>query len=92
MYNSKLEVRAEAARLAIALEDVTAETVVSVAKEIEKYIIGDVNLPEVYNPNEASEKMMEFWKTQQPLQQVYGTTEADKEAAAEGQAADGEQD
>ena len=52
MYqNSKLDVRLEAARLAVSLKDVTVRNVVVAARAIEKYITGDTELPEVYDPD-----------------------------------------
>ena len=63
MYqNSKLDVRLEAARLAVSLKDVTARNVVVAARAIEKYITGDTELPEVYDPDtymELFKKMLE---------------------------------
>lgn len=57
--NSKIDLRSEAVRLAVNVEGVTPENVISVAKEIEAYILGDVTLPEAYDPNESLTKMTE---------------------------------
>lgn len=56
--NSKLEVRFEAAKLAVMVEGVTPGNVVDVAKEIEIYILSDVNLPETYDTNAILKESM----------------------------------
>lgn len=56
--NSKLEVRFEAAKLAVMVEGVNPGNVVDVAKEIEIYILSDVNLPETYDTNEILKESM----------------------------------
>lgn len=69
MYqNSKIEVRCEAIKLASSLKDVTSENVVLVSKNIEAYIVGDIKLPDVYDPNafmkELAVKMQEMMEAQ----------------------------
>jgi len=49
--NSKVEIRLEAAKLAVMVEGVTPDTVVNVSREIESYVLGEAKLPEVYDPN-----------------------------------------
>jgi len=44
---SMIDVRMEAVRIAIQLKDVTADNVIAIAREIERYIIADAELPEV---------------------------------------------
>jgi len=44
---SMIDVRMEAVRIAIQLKDVTAGNVIAVAREVERYIIADAELPEV---------------------------------------------
>lgn len=63
MNNSKLEVRAEAVRLAQMTIGTNAFNIVEVAKEIEKYIIDGIELPDVYDPNAHLKEMMDFYKT-----------------------------
>lgn len=58
--NSKFDLRIEAVRLAVNVEGVTPENVISVAKEIETYILGEVTLPEQYDPNDNLKKMSEI--------------------------------
>lgn len=58
--NSKFELRIEAARLAVNVEGVTPENVISVAKEIETYILGESVLPEQYDANDNLKKMSEL--------------------------------
>lgn len=59
--NSKLELRNMAVNSALNVEGVTAENVIEVAKKIYDYVIGNAELPERYNPNEAIEKMTQMW-------------------------------
>ncbi len=64
MYNSKIDIRVEAARMAVALKDTTTENVVSVAKEIATFIQGDAELPEHYDSNQTLKEMMKtIWTT-----------------------------
>ena len=51
--NSKLNIRYESAKLAVMLNDANSTNIVSIAKYIEKYILGDANLPEVCDSNES---------------------------------------
>lgn len=52
MYqNSKIEARCEAVRLAAIIKDVTSDNLIEMAKTIEGYILGDIDLPDVYDPN-----------------------------------------
>lgn len=64
MYNcnSKVEVRAEAIRIAQMTMGTTALNIIDVAKQIEAYIIGDANLPELYDPNANIKEMADIWK------------------------------
>lgn len=56
--NSKLEVRFEAAKLAVMVEGVNPSNVVDVAKEIEIYILSGVDLPETYDMNAIIKESM----------------------------------
>lgn len=57
---SKIELRQFAVSSALNLEDVTAENVISTAKAIEKYVLGDAELPEYYDDFSQLEKMKEI--------------------------------
>lgn len=60
MYqNSKIEARCEAVRLATAIKDVTSENILEISKRIEDYIVGGIDLPEVYDPNTYIKELME---------------------------------
>lgn len=70
MYqNSKIEARCEAVRLAAAIKDVTSDNILEVSKKIEEYIVGELELPDVYDPNsymkELVEKMSEAMNAKQ---------------------------
>lgn len=56
--NSKLELRIEAARLAV---ESGAENFSLKAKEIYSFIEGKTDLPEVYNPNDLLQATMSQW-------------------------------
>ncbi|WP_307996663.1 hypothetical protein [uncultured Bacteroides sp.] len=58
--NSKLDLRLESAKLAVMVDGVTPENVISLSKEIEKYVIGEAELPESYDPNEMLKNSMEM--------------------------------
>ena len=58
--NSKIDVRIESVRFAVTVEGVTPENVISVAKEIETYILGDATLPELYDPNSYLKQVSEL--------------------------------
>lgn len=57
---SRIEIREFAIRQAVAImgTGMPVKDVVSKAKEIEEYIIGDAQIPEVYNQEEAMENML----------------------------------
>lgn len=59
--NSKLDLRLESAKLAVMVEGVTPENVISLSKEIEKYVIGEADLPEAYDPSEMLRNSMEMF-------------------------------
>lgn len=50
--NSKIEVRAEAVRLAAMVEGANSENVVELSIKIGEYLLDGVDLPDVYNQNE----------------------------------------
>lgn len=58
--NSKLELRIEAVRIAVNVDGVTDKNVIAVSEEIAKYILGDAELPEVYDPTELQDKMLKM--------------------------------
>ena len=58
--NSKLDLRLESAKLAVMVEGITPDNIISLSKEIEKYVIGDAELPDVYDPNELLKNSMEM--------------------------------
>lgn len=73
--NSKLELRNMAVNSALNVEGVTAENVIEVAKKIYEYVIGNAELPERYNPNEAIEKMTQMWNNNKPKYEEKETIE-----------------
>lgn len=89
-YNSKLDLRSDAIRLAVALEDVTSDNVVDTAKAIEAYIAGDAKLPEVYDQAEEQRRMMELTQRQFQLNPQGNEEKANKEAGTETESAGGE--
>lgn len=65
MYqNSRIEARCEAVRMAASVKDVTSDNLLEMAKKIEHYIVGDIELPDIYDPNaymkELTEKLASF--------------------------------
>jgi len=50
--NSKIEVRAEAVRLAAMVEGATPDNVVELSKKIGDFLLEGVDIPDVYNQNE----------------------------------------
>lgn len=58
--NSKIELRIEAVKLAVNVEGVTDKNVIAVSEEIARYIIGDVVLPEVYDPTENQSNLLKI--------------------------------
>lgn len=56
--NSKLEIRFEAVKMAAGINGVKAQDVIRVAKRIERYILGDADLPEVYDSNALYKDML----------------------------------
>lgn len=59
-YNSKVEVRCEAVRLAALLKDVTSKNVVALSKDIEEFILDGIELPNVYDPNSYMKDMVKM--------------------------------
>ena len=68
--NSKLDLRLESAKLAVMVDGITPENVISLSKEIEKYVMGEADLPEAYDPSEMLKNSMEMLKF---LQEPVGT-------------------
>ncbi|MGJ0790782.1 hypothetical protein [Bacteroides faecis] len=58
--NSKLDLRLESAKLAVMVDGITPENVISLSKEIEKYVMGEADLPEAYDPSEMLKNSMEM--------------------------------
>ena len=58
--NSKLELRLEAAKIAVKLDDVTIENFPEAASRIEHYLLGDATLPE---QDSAMPELMEMLKS-----------------------------
>lgn len=56
--SSKIELRIEAVKLAVNVEGVTDKNVIAISEEIERYILGDAELPEVYDPTESQNKIL----------------------------------
>lgn len=56
--NSKIELRIEAVKLAANVEGVTDKNVIAVSEKIAKYILGNAELPEVYDPTESQNKIL----------------------------------
>jgi hypothetical protein len=60
MYqNSKIEARCEAVRMAACVKDVTSDNLLEMAKKIENYIVGDIELPDIYDPNANFKELVE---------------------------------
>lgn len=57
--NSMIEARWEAVRLAAAIKDVTSNNILEVSKKIEGYLVGGLELPDVYDPNSCMKELME---------------------------------
>lgn len=56
--NSKIEARIEAAKLAINVEGVTPDNIVSTSEAIYGFILGDAELPENHDANAAMKEFM----------------------------------
>lgn len=50
--NSKIEVRAEAVRLAVMVEGANPDNVVELSKKIGDFLLDGVEIPDVFNQNE----------------------------------------
>jgi len=62
--NSKLEVRNEAVRIASMLKDVDSTNIVEVSEKIEKYMLGNVDVPDFYDPNAYMRELKDMFKSQ----------------------------
>lgn len=62
MYNSKLEIRLEAVRLATATSGVDRRDLINFARTIEQYVTDGIELPDVYDHNEVILGMAEKLK------------------------------
>ena len=83
--NSKIELRIEAVKLAVNVEGVTDKNVIAVSGEIAKYIIGDVALPEVYDPTENQSNLLKIMAginkfNKKDDEDIEKTTEEEEEA------------
>lgn len=83
--NSKIELRIEAVKLAVNVEGVTDKNVIAVSEEIAKYIIGDVTLPEVYDPTENQSNLLKIMSGMNQFnkkddENIEKTTEEEEEA------------
>lgn len=58
--NSKIELRIEAVKLAVNLEGVNDKNVIAISEEITRYILGDAELPEMYDPKESQDKILKM--------------------------------
>lgn len=56
--NSKIDVRIEAARLAVNVEGVTVDNVIAMSERIANFILGDSELPEAYDTNAYLKELM----------------------------------
>lgn len=80
--NSKIEMRLEAVRLAVNTEGVTADNVIDLSEKIATFILGDSRLPETYNANEVTTRLMESFTQMQ--RDGYGKSQPEiKQEAAE---------
>lgn len=61
--NSKIELRIEAVKLAINVEGVTSENLVTTSDAIAKFILGDAELPDTYDSNSTMKELMEKFST-----------------------------
>lgn len=80
--NSKIEVRIEAVKLAVNVEGVTDKNVIAVSEEIAKYIIGDISLPEAYDPTENQSNLLKIMSGMNQFnkkdEDIEGTTEKEE--------------
>lgn len=60
--DSKFDLRLESARLAVMVDNIRKEDVIPMAKEIEKYILGDNELPEMTDKNLMLEMAARLFK------------------------------
>ena len=60
--DSKFDLRLESARLAVMVDNIRKEDVIPMAKEIEKYILGDNELPEMTDKNLMLEMATRLFK------------------------------
>lgn len=60
--DSKFDLRLESARLAVMVDNIQKEDVIPMAKEIEKYILGDNELPEMTDKNLMLEMAARLFK------------------------------
>lgn len=80
--NAKIEIRLEAVRLAVNTEGVTADNVIDLSERIAAFVLGDAKLPETYNANEVTTRLMESFTQMQ--RDEYGKSQPEiKQEAAE---------
>lgn len=60
--DSKFDLRLESARFAVMVDNIRKEDVIPMAKEIEKYILGDNELPEMTDKNLMLEMAARLFK------------------------------
>lgn len=60
--DSKFDLRLESARLAVMVDNIRKDDVIPMAKEIEKYILGDNELPEMTDKNLMLEMAARLFK------------------------------
>ena len=81
--NSKIEARIEAVRLAVNVEGVTPENIVSTSESIYGFILSDSELPETYDANANIKELMAKAfpiQTANPLQNEEADTETGEKA------------
>ena len=59
---NRVDIRLESVKIAIQVHAMHLGNMVEIAKEIEKYIIGNADIPEYEDPNKLLKTMMENWK------------------------------
>lgn len=62
---SKLEVRMEAARLAVMVKCITESDIIEVSKRIADFIIGDAELPEAPSLDDPTDKLTKLFADMQ---------------------------
>lgn len=80
MYDSKIDIRVEAVRIASMMRDVEKSDIVDVARKIAGFITEGIELKDVNDPNAAIKEAMEVWKAEM----AKGKAEKESDGAVDG--------